>query len=208
MSIAELLLEEAGYHGVDLYVRGDNIRVRCKGGLPAGFKVRLKEHKLEVRTELNRQRDATLSYWRDGVRKMRAEGPPDGWPPSQWRGLCSVSESFIDNYGELAHWFGWTTLDIFGVHHCAPLDRMECIGLVLRLSGEDHVVRLGDVTATIRHANGYTTTFCRNPRHHEFVPVWKLCVPKDDDRDHTLEHNYRYEDLPKEDGSDDLPPGW
>jgi hypothetical protein len=98
--------------------------------------------------------------WHAILAELKQRDPVDWFPADRWAGLISDAERFLSGWGRPAHSFGWTALDLFGVHPIAPAARFDLMGLVLTLNGAA-VLTLTDTTATMRRASGAVLTYRR-----------------------------------------------
>ena len=87
--------------------------------------------------------------------------------------LVEDARTFIDEWGNAAAAFGWTTEDLFGLHATAPNERYDVMGLVPLLHGRK-VVSLAADRATIRTPSGGTLTYYRDRPHKDAVAAWRL----------------------------------
>jgi hypothetical protein len=92
--------------------------------------------------------------------------------PDRWRQAIIDAGLFLEQWGAQAASLGWNTLDVFGAHPTHPLQRLDCVGLILLLHGDELVAITAD-TARTRRRSGTILTFYRRPRPGA-VPLWKL----------------------------------
>ena len=107
---------------------------------------------------------AQLREWRAGIARIDRDRPPKGFPATDWHHLHRDAGPFLATWGVKAIAFGWSTLDVFGVHRIAPAANYSAMGLVPLLRGSSVVAMTTD-TATIRRDTGAHLTFRRCPHH-------------------------------------------
>src|SRR5215210_7273277 len=79
---------------------------------------------------------------------------PNGVPVERWQRAVSDACTFLARWGVDAERLGWTADDLFGLHPTAPLSRMDHIGLVWLMNGQN-VVRLTAAEARLERGNAY-----------------------------------------------------
>ena len=103
--------------------------------------------------------------------------PPRTYPEHAWRQLIVDAKRFLDGWAAQAHRLGWLDWDIFGCHRRAPWGRIQAMGLVLLLRG-DEIAALTETEAAIRTSTGAKQTYyrqLRDPLHPaERCLVWEL----------------------------------
>jgi hypothetical protein len=92
--------------------------------------------------------------------------------PDRWRRAIIDAGRFLDQWGAQAAALGWGTLDIFGAHPTHPLQRLDCVGLILLLHDAE-VVAITSASACTRTYRGGTLSYYRRPRPGA-VPLWEL----------------------------------
>jgi hypothetical protein len=98
--------------------------------------------------------------------------PPALVDVARWRQCVADGSSFLARWGEQAEALGWTSADLFGLHHppAKPhpsynrLSRYDCTGLCWLLQGKEVIAITAD-SATIRNPRtGNVTVFRKNNR--------------------------------------------
>lgn len=110
--------------------------------------------------------------WVIGLRRLDAMPPPAAFTDERWAQLIADAHGFIDRWGRAATQFGWSTLDLFGVHPLAPITRYDAKGLIPLLGGNS-VVAVSEHTATIRMPSGSTLRFNRRSKTAG-VCIWEI----------------------------------
>jgi len=98
--------------------------------------------------------------WHAILAELNRRQPLDWLSVDRWSELVTDTETFLARWGNAARQFGWTALDLFGVHPSAPAARVGCWGLLLFVQG-GAVVALTVSAATIRGRSGATLTYRR-----------------------------------------------
>ena len=94
-----------------------------------------------------------------------------------WQQLIVDAERFLDDWAAQAAALGWPTWELFGCCRRAPWGRIQGMGLVLLLRG-DEIAALTATEAVIRSRTGARQTYGRRP-HDPLHPaerclVWEL----------------------------------
>ena len=79
--------------------------------------------------------------------------PPRTYPAHAWQQLIVDAERFLDDWAAQAHRLGWPAWELFGCHRRAPWGRIQGMGLVLLLRG-DEIAALTVSEAVIRTPHG------------------------------------------------------
>jgi hypothetical protein len=103
--------------------------------------------------------------------------PPRNYPPRAWQQLIVDAERFLDGWAAQAASLGWPAWELFGCHRRAPWGRIQGMGLMLLLRG-DEIAALTASEAVIRTESGARQTYRRKP-HDQLHPaerclVWEL----------------------------------
>jgi len=103
--------------------------------------------------------------------------PLPAYSPREWQRLLEDGTRFLEQWGVAAARFGWTALDLVGVHPRAPAARYDVMGII-PLIGGDRVVAIDTKSATIRRVSGAELVW---PRRAQLgaVPLWDLVPPND-----------------------------
>jgi hypothetical protein len=103
--------------------------------------------------------------------------PPRTYPTNAWQQLITDAERFLDCWGQQAAALSWPDWELFGCHSRAPWGRIQGMGLVLLLRG-DEIAALTATDAVIRTRTGARQTYRRrhcDPLHPaERCLVWEL----------------------------------
>ena len=150
-SVAALIraVHEAGGH---LHPTGDRLKVRSPQPLDEGLVSELRAHKPAVLAFLASQRPAPTE-WVAGVASLIGMDPMPGYTKDRWRVLVRDAEHFIDTWAGQAAALGWSTVEAFGCHRWAPVERYDAAGLVMMLNGK-RIVAMTDDDAVIENARG------------------------------------------------------
>jgi hypothetical protein len=91
--------------------------------------------------------------WCEGVLRLATMAPPRTYPVHAWQQLVADAERFLDDWAQQAAALGWPGWELFGCHRRAPWGRIQGMGLVLLLHG-DQLAALTTSEAVIRRASG------------------------------------------------------
>ena len=191
------LIEAVRRAGGAIAVHDGRLRLSAPEPLPEELLRELRVHKAEVIDHLRHDRETalgqpaaepsrkgkalaveTLAAWSDGVARLRGMAPPRNYPQHAWQQLIIDVERFLDGcWAAQAHRLGWPDWELFGCHRRAPWGRIQGMGLVLLLHG-DELAALTASEAVIRRRSGAHQTWRRkaaDPLHHaERCLVWEL----------------------------------
>jgi hypothetical protein len=103
-----------------------------------------------------------VADWVDGVARLRAMPAPPNYPQHAWTQLVIDAERFLDRWGTQAARLGWEHWELFGCCGHAPWGRIQGMGLVLLLRG-DEIAALTATEAVIRTRTGARQTYRRRP---------------------------------------------
>jgi hypothetical protein len=121
--------------------------------------------------------EGTPTEWIEGVALLRDAPAARGYPQHAWEQLILDAERFLDGWGTQAASLGWRDWELFGCHRRAPWGRIQGMGLILLLGG-DEIAALTDSEAVIRTQTGARQTHRRkaaDPLHPaERCLVWEL----------------------------------
>ena len=87
---------------------------------------------------------------------------PHRWPAATWPQFIADAEAFCRDWAERAFLSGWAAWELFGCHRRAPWGRIQGMGLVLLLRG-DEIAALTATEAVIRTPTGARQTYRRKP---------------------------------------------
>jgi hypothetical protein len=115
--------------------------------------------------------------WLEGVARLASMPPPHPYPAHAWQQLIVDAECFLDDWAPQAAALGWPDWELFGCHRRAPWGRIQGMGLVLLLRG-DEIAALTKTEAVIRTRTGARQSYYRqllDPLHPaERCLVWEL----------------------------------
>jgi hypothetical protein len=115
--------------------------------------------------------------WRECVLRLGTMAPPRTYPAQAWEQLIIDAKGFLDGWAAQAHRLGWPDWELFGCHSRAPWGRIQGMGLVLLLRG-DEIAALTATEAAIRTRTSTRQTYQRklaDPLHPgERCLIWEL----------------------------------
>ena len=121
--------------------------------------------------------DGTPTEWTKGVALLRDTPAPRGYPQHAWQQLILDAERFLKRWGAQAASLGWHDWELFGCHRRAPWGRIQGMGLVLLLHGNE-LAALTDAEAVIRTQSSARQTHRRKPfdplHPTERCLIWEL----------------------------------
>ena len=121
--------------------------------------------------------EGTPTEWTKGVALLRDAPAPRGCPQHAWQQLILDAAAFLERWAAQAVAFGWQDWELFGCHRRAPWGRIQGMGLVLLLQG-DEIAALTATEAVIRTRTGAHQTYRRRPADPldpaERCFVWEL----------------------------------
>jgi len=121
--------------------------------------------------------EGTPTEWTTAVALLRDAPAPRGYPQHAWQQLILDAERFLERWGAQAASLGWQDWELFGCHCRAPWGRIQGMGLVLLLRG-DELAALTDSEAVIRTQTGARQTHRRKPfdplHPTERCLIWEL----------------------------------
>ena len=115
--------------------------------------------------------------WLEGVARLTTMAPPRTYPAHAWQQLITDAEGFLDHWAAQAAALGWPDWELFGCHRRAPWGRIQGMGLVLLLHGDQLVVLTASEALTRRPSGAHQTWRRRpcDPLHPaERCLVWEL----------------------------------
>jgi hypothetical protein len=102
---------------------------------------------------------------------------PARFPGARWALVVSDAEAFLDSWAAVAHRLGWPAWELFGCHRRAPWGRIQGMGLVLLLKGNE-IAAMTPSEAVIRTRTGARQAYRRKPADPllpaERCLVWEL----------------------------------
>jgi len=115
--------------------------------------------------------------WVQGVAKLAATPCPARFPATKWPQVMMDAAPFLERWAAQAAALGWPAWELFGCHRRAPWGRIQGMGLVLLLQG-DEIAALTATEAVIRTPTGAHQTYRRKPADPlhpaERSLVWEL----------------------------------
>ena len=185
MMAADLIraVEQAGGR---LEPDGDDLVVEAPEPLPESIMVELRARKTSVIDFLTRPVARVVllhcplgvpEAWVQGVADLLAMACPASCPPERWQTLREDCYSFLRNHAARAHVFGWTALDLFGLHPAKPWARLDVMGLVPMLQGRRITALSESRAALVAHGGGELTyRRARRASPTEACLVWELAI--------------------------------
>jgi hypothetical protein len=190
------LIEAVQRAGGAIALQGDRLRLSAAKPLPQELLEEVRLHKTDLIDHLQRARQSKfgqaaaetlrnrpsppvegIADWADGVTRLAAIPPPRTYPEHAWRQLIVDAERFLRGWAAQGHRLGWRDWEIFGCHRRAPWGRIQGMGLVLLLRG-DEIAALTESEAAIRTRTGAHQTYRRKPcdplHPAERCLVWEL----------------------------------
>ena len=98
--------------------------------------------------------------------------PPASIPEARWLQVLNDAGLFLDGWAAKMAVFGWSTLEVFGVHPRRPEARLDTRGLVWALQGRKVLAASAD-SVVIETENGNRQSIYRCVGT-EAVPFWEL----------------------------------
>ena len=83
--------------------------------------------------------------------------------------MIEDADAFLSNWGRAAHDFGWTALDLYGVHPLSAAARFDVMGILFLIQGGD-VIALTSSSATVRKRSGALLTYRRPETRGAVLP--------------------------------------
>jgi len=115
--------------------------------------------------------------WCEGVGRLAAMAPSRSYPTHAWQQLIVDADHFLDCWGRQAVALGWADWELFGCCRHAPWGRIQGMGLVLLLRG-DEIAALTATEVVIRTRTGARQTYRRKPcdplHPAERCLIWEL----------------------------------
>jgi hypothetical protein len=115
--------------------------------------------------------------WVRGVARLAEIPCVARFPAARWAQVVTDAAAFLQEWAEAADRLGWLTWELFGCHRRAPWGRIQGMGLVLLLQG-DEIAALTATEAVIRTRTGAHQTYRRRPADPlhpaERCLVWEL----------------------------------
>ena len=103
--------------------------------------------------------------------------PPLDWPPHRWPVLVEDAQAFLERWATQAHRLGWKSWELWGCHRRKPWGRIQGMGLVLLLQG-DEIAALTATEAVVRMPTRAHQTYRRRPTDplhpSERALIWEM----------------------------------
>jgi hypothetical protein len=173
------LIEAVQRAGGAIALQGDRLRLSAPEPLPQELledlrlhkeelidylhhagRLRLGEHAAASPASAARSPNETVAAWADDVARLRRMPPPRNYPEQAWQQLIADAERFLHHWAAQAHRLGWQDWELFGCSRPAPWGRIQGMGLVLLLRG-DEIAALTESKAAIRTRTGAHQTYRR-----------------------------------------------
>jgi TubC N-terminal docking domain len=190
------LIEAVQRAGGAISLQGDRLRLSAPKPLPETLLQELRTRKTELIDHLQHARPSKLGQpavealanrtappveaiadWAAGVARLGTMPPPRTYPVRAWQQLVVDAQRFLNAWALQAAALGWRDWEIFGCHRRAPWGRIQGMGLVLLLRG-DEIAALTETEAVIRTRTGARQTYprqLRDPLHStERCLIWEL----------------------------------
>ncbi len=118
--------------------------------------------------------------WADGFARLCTLPRHPDYTETRWQGLIDDAGLFLDLWATQVDGLGWSTQEVFGVHHAKPETRIDLMGLVPCIDGRK-VIAVSADSATIETLTGarqriFRRTDTNSPGR---VAVWEI-DPKDE----------------------------
>ena len=101
---------------------------------------------------------AVPAEWVQGVARLAAMPCPARFPGARWTLVVGDAEAFLDGWGAVARRLGWPAWELFGCHRREPWGRIQGMGLVLLLKGNE-IAAMTPSEAVIRTGTGARQTY-------------------------------------------------
>ena len=98
--------------------------------------------------------------WARGVARLAEMSCPAHFPGARWAQVVTDATAFLQEWAEAADRLGWLTWELFGCHRRAPWGRIQGMGLVLLLQG-DEIAAMTPSEAPIRTPTGVRQAYRR-----------------------------------------------
>jgi hypothetical protein len=180
-------LRAAQTAGRAVLVEGEDLVLQASARPPQELLSALSELKPEIIQLLGRERrpflnpatdsEARAGWVRPRIGTLSPSRVPHHWPAARWRQFVVDADSFCQDWLEKACVLGWPIWELFGCHRRAPWGRIQGMGLLLLLQG-DEIAALTATAAVIRTPTGAHQTYRRKPADPlhpaERCLVWEL----------------------------------
>ena len=186
------LIEAVQRAGGAITLQGDRLRLSAPEPLPENLLQELRTHKAEVIDHLQHARQSkrrqpaaeaitnrtapaveVVADWVAGVVRLGTMPPPRAYPAHAWQQLIVDAERFLDDWAAQVHRLRWPAWELFGCHRRAPWGRIQGMGLLLLLHG-DQLAALTESEAVIRRPSGAHQT--RRRKAVDPLPAAERCL--------------------------------
>lgn len=110
-----------------------------------------------------------VAAWREAIRHLSRDVPPCRHLNAQrWGEMRDAAMEFIDRFGPEAHRYGWSAVELFGVHPEHGTLRVDWCGALMicgRKATDVHASSIGFDGMTARRGL---------PGNPEGIPIWEL----------------------------------
>ncbi len=121
-----------------------------------------------------RHDSGTPSEWAEGFARLNRELPPADVPLLRWQRFIGDGRRFFDGrFYVVAADLGWSALDLFGCDQNKPYARIDQVGLIWLLNG-DQLVLLAEGAAVIETRTGARQTYHRRPSAPGRALAWDM----------------------------------
>lgn len=120
--------------------------------------------------------------WADGLARLCVMKRPQDIPQKKWDGIVAAAGQFADRWAKHAAALGWTTEEVFGVHHAGPTKRYGSMGLLYIIAFDPSVslVEINTTQAVFHTRQGAKQVFQRsdfNLDHSLLRKIWDQAKP-------------------------------
>jgi hypothetical protein len=113
--------------------------------------------------------------WLDGYRRLAVMRRPRAIPAATWTWLTAAAGEILTRWGAQLAGHGWSTIEVFGVHHEVPQPRIADGGLLAHLVEHRKLEAIGPRSAALRLPDGSALRINRPLATAEGVmPAWEL----------------------------------
>jgi len=115
------------------------------------------------------------SAWIEGYQQLVIMRRPHAIPATTWTWMQAAAGELLTRWGRQLAAYGWTTIEVFGVHFEAPMPRVDCAGLLAMLSAHQKIEAISAKSVSLRTESGAVLRYYRplasNPG---IIPIWEL----------------------------------
>lgn len=98
------------------------------------------------------------------------------WPigAGAWSDVVACVRGFAERWDAQARAAGWSTLELYSLHHGAPYANLAAMGAAFVVARSGHRVVAVDETIMLRSANGAVLRIRRVEPHADAVLAWRV----------------------------------